>query len=616
MHKMITRLMHSTKRFSFLLLLIAAPSVFANSPYLAFSDIVSGPDTGLGDGKGSGVIVTLWGQKLGGSQGSSNVYFTDSSGTKHEVAYIYYWKNADGTLPSGPANLYESHQMQEIAISIPDSASGRGSLTVEVGGKTSNALSFTVREGGIYHVTSSGSDNGNGSWDSPWRTIDKADSTAPAGSTIYVHDVDTGSTSSSRGIYWSNADASSSLDAQFSIIAYPGFQPKVTAQNGVEGYNTEGLVVSKLDIYSSNYRDVSSTGQPTGGTVANGRTAGISSTKNGRAVANRIGDMPGGCASMYQGAISGTAKFGDNVSNFKILGNEIYDYGCEGSSKLHHTTYMTVRSDGANTQVAPWEFGFNYLHGNKAKFGIHQFDQNEGCGDLTGTLRIYKNVIVDQGGAGISVGSQCGWSMDVEIENNLLINVGLAADWDGIDPNTTSGPENGGIAIRDSGLTGTIYVENNTILGHTEDGQGPSKGGRGCLNFNGTDDNVRVVWNNNICYSEVDVPFVGAGYKADNKLNNVSGSNNVWFYRGSSPEYALVPSWDSAKVTQDPLIRISGVMISADTDSALLDNGVRTDQERDLYGNLRVGTTDIGAVELSELKSPPNPPPSVNVSTE
>ena len=28
-------------------------------PFLAFSDLVSGPSTGLGDGRGSGVVVTV-----------------------------------------------------------------------------------------------------------------------------------------------------------------------------------------------------------------------------------------------------------------------------------------------------------------------------------------------------------------------------------------------------------------------------------------------------------------------------------------------------------------------------------------------------------------------------
>ena len=598
-------------KYCFAAIITLAPlsAVYSATPYLTFSDLISGPDTGIGDGFGSGVIVTIWGQKLGNSQGDSKIYFTDSLGTQREAAHVYYWKNADGELPSGPANLNESHRMQEIAISIPDSADGAGTLQVEVNGQMSNTLPFTVRSGNIYHVTSGGSDSDNGSWASPWLTVEHAVDSAPAGSTTYIHNVDTGSNTTNRAIYWSNTSANSTLDAQFSIIAYPGYHPKVTGQAGIQGYRTTGMVVSKFDIYSSNYTSVDSNGQRVGSVIDGGMTFGILGTQNGRAIANRIGDIPGGCASKMQGAILGNAKFFDYVSNFKIFGNEIYEYGCNGSDKLHHTTYLTVRSDGDDTQVTPWEFGYNYLHDNKAKFGIHQYDQNEGCGDLTGPLHIHNNVITNQGGAGISVGSQCGWSMDVYIENNVLINVGLAADWDGLDPDTSDGPENGGIAVRDSGLLGTLYIRNNLIYKHTEDGQ--TRGGRGCLNLNGGGDNVSIIWTNNICYSEMDQPFVGTGFQAEAKLDNIQGSNNIWHYTGSSPSDAIVPSWDSAADTANPNVTVTGSTVSVATTSPAINNGTTTNIERDIYSNRRTAVIDIGPVEF--LRAPPAAPTNFTV---
>lgn len=610
MYRFITRLLQPLYTTGLVVMIALSSNAMAGDPFLAFSDLISGPDSGLGDGKGSGVIVTLWGQRLGSSQGGNKVYFTDSAGTKREVAHVYYWKNADGQLPSGPANLYASHRMQEIAVSIPDSASGPGALTVEVGGQLSNAIDFTVRDGKIYHVARRGSESGNGSWSSPWNSVSKADSTAPAGSTIYIHDVNTGDSSASKAIYWNEESSSSSLSAQFGYVAYPGYRPKVTGVVAVMGYKTQGMVTSKLDIYSSNYHSEKGVGQPSG-KIASGVSMGISTTKNGRAIANRIGDIPGGCASEMEGAIAGTAQYGDYVSNFKAIGNEIYDYGCEGSSKLHHTTYIKVRSEGKNRQVEPWEFGYNYLHGNKAKFGIHQWDQGDGCGDLTDTLRIHNNVIIDQAGAGISVGSGCDWSMDVEITNNVLINVGLAADWDGIDPDTSNGPENAGISIRDSGLLGTMYIENNTILGWAADGQ--TLGGRGCLGLEGGGDHVTIIWNNNICHTDVDLPFIGIGYNAERKEDNVSGSNNVWYYSGSSPNNAKAPSWDTNKITDNPRSSVSGSLITMQESSPVMDTGLDKGLARDIYGSLRSGKTDIGAIEISEAKSPPAPPSDVSV---
>ncbi|MCG8537586.1 MAG: hypothetical protein MI808_21055 [Pseudomonadales bacterium] len=587
-------------------LLLATPHIALADPFLAFSDLISGPDTGIGDGKGSGVIVTVWGQGLGSSQGTSKIYYTDSSGTKREAAHVYYWKNADGELPSGPANLYESHKMQEIAFSVPDSANGVGEIHVEVKKLASNPLPFTVRAGQIFHITGSGSDSNSGSFSSPWASFGEANSSAPSGSTIYLHDLEIGSPTSKRGIYWSGANANSTLEAQYAVVAYPGYQPTVTGKEGVQSYQRDGMVVSKLDIYSSNNLSVDAYGQPSNGN-GSGPTFGINSTADGRAVANRIGDIPGGCSSKYQGAISGAAKFYNYVSNFKALGNEVYDYGCNGSTKLHHTTYMSIRSDGKNLKVTPWEFGYNYLHGNKAKFGIHQFDQNVGCGQFEDKpIRIHNNVVIDQAGAGISVGSEC-WTVDVEIENNVLINVGLAADWDGKDPNTSDGPENGGISIRDSGLKGTVTIRNNLIHGFTADNQEDGTGGRACLNFYGSQDNVVVLWDNNICYTDEDRPFMGSGYNADNKYDNVTGSNNVWYYSGSSPSFAKVPFWSTNHITTNPNIVVDGAEIEVgNKDAVVVDKAPASDLERDIYGKSRGSKPDIGPVEFF---NPPSPPP-------
>lgn len=614
----------------FLLAVLAlfAQGAFAQ-PFLAFSDLVSGPSTGLGDGKGSGVVVTVWGQGLGASQSDSQILYRTADGEALKPAYVYYWKNADGKLPSGPANLFESHRMQEIAFSIPEAPAGRGEIIVRVDGIDSNALPFTVRSGNIYHVKGSGSNKNDGSWSAPFAGIDYAVNAVPSGSTIYVHDVDAGSFSNpgDRAIYWNNSSASSTLDAQFTLTAYPGFQPKAIAQRGVESYQTEGWVVSKLDVYASNYLSVDSNGQPRGDVISSSprATYGIQLSKDGRAVANRIGDIPGGCASQAQGAILGNKSW---VGNNKIFGNEIYDYGCEGSDKLHHTTYLSIRSSD-DPQVEPWEWGYNYLHGNHAKFGIHNYDEGDVCGDVVAPLKIYKNVIVDQGGAGISVGSACGWSMDVFIEDNVLINVGLAAAWDGVDPASVQGPEGGGIALRDASLLGTFYISNNLIYRWST--QGLNRGAEGCLSFNSGGDNLRVIWANNICYSELDLPFVAAGFRAENKLDNVDGSHNLWF----KPNIGEAPAWDVKPVVADPRLEVYGAKVTAMDGSPIFGSGVASSsgsefsamisetlksasftrsRSRDIYGNIRSdNNADIGPLTGADQIAAPLPPTGVSI---
>jgi len=590
---------------------VSSSYAWAISPFLAFSDVISGPASGLGDGRGQGMIVTVWGQNLGSSQGTSKIFYEDSEGETRQASYVYYWKNADGVAPSGPANLFQSHRMQEVAFSIPESALGKGTIFAEVNGVKTNPLDFSVRPGSIFFVSSKGNDStGDGSFENSWQTVSHADSAAPKGSTIYILDVDTGDRKSSRAIYWNNTSASSSLEEQFSIIAYPGYQPKVIAQKAVENYTTSALVVSKLDIYASNYLAVDSNDQPIGTPISNGDTYGIQSSRNGRAIGNRIGDIPGGCASKWNAAINGNANVGDRVSNFKGFGNEIYDYGCDGTDKLHHTIYLSVRS-GDGLVVEPWEWGYNYLHGNKAKFGIHQYDEGTECGDLAGPLRIYNNVIIDQSGSGISVGSTCGWSMDIYIHNNVIINVGLAADWDGIDPDTSNGAENGGIGLRDRGLLGTAYIRNNLIYMYSEDGQ--TIGGRGCLNLTGIGDYVQVVFQNNICFTTMSQPFIGFGYSSENKSDNIRGSNNIWIDQGQSK--LTPPTWDNAALTNNPDLKISGSFISVNSSSPIVDSGISVPIKRGIYGTRRDADIDIGPIEFSDREgvSPPESPTNLFV---
>lgn len=593
--------------FILLVQVIFSSQVFATSPILHFSDLVSGPDTGIGDEVGSGVIVTIWGQHLGDSQGASTIVYKDS-GDVERNAHVYYWKRADGQLPSGPSNLYASHGMQEIALSIPDSSEGLGTIQITVSGESSS-LPFTVRSGNIYHVKSTGSDSeGDGSFASAWQTIEKAiEKVDDPGSTIYIHNVDIGCDDCKFGIKWDNPDAGSSLEAQFGFIAYPNTRPTSTGARGITNRKIDGQVVSKLDFYSSNYLSEDENGQFSNNTQS--ITMCIESDRFGRAVANRCTDIPGGCASAQGAAIVGNAIDGDNeVGGYQILGNEIYDYGCEGTRKFHHTTYLTVRSADLNLQVKPWRFGWNYLHGNHAKNGIHMFDESFStpqCGSPTGTVIINDNVVIDQGGAGISIASNCPWISDFDVYNNLLINTGLAADWDGIDPTTSDGAVTSAISISDDGLMGTINIFNNTIIGWNADDN--AEDAQACLGLKGTGDNVTILYNNNVCSTIKDKAFVDHGCcGAEVQLDNVTGGNNVWFFDGLDALKAVAPDWDAAAVNEDPLISNINVKYAISTGSSTLDaNNSSALSDRDIYGFERGDKPEIGAFEFT-LK--PNSP--------
>ena len=572
----------------------------APAPLLRFTDLISGPATGLGDGQGSGAIVTIWAQGVGDSQGTGKVYLTDLNGTKREAANVYYWKRADGQLPSGPARLWYSHLMQEIAFSIPaGSVNGLGSITVETGSQTSNAMPFTVRAGSIYHIKTGGNNSNNGSWASPWASWDGAALTAPAGSLVYFHDVDTGQMQNAgdRAIYWRNESASSGVANQFAVIAYPGTRPQAIGRRAVEGYKVEGMVVSKFKIHSSSHRTWTQGGGFTSEITATGGPFGVQTTAQGRVIANRITEIDGGGTTGAAGAIAGSGTYQDYVSNAKLYGNEIHDYGKPNTNKLHHTTYMTVRtSQGGDRQVEPWEWQFNFLHSNDAKFGIHQFDQNAGSGDLTGKLKIQNNVIVEQGGAGISVGASNSavWSMNCGIDNNVLIDVGRAAAWDGVDTSTVDSAENPAINLRDGGgLTGLYTVRNNTIYRWAEDAAQPW--GRSALGFGSSSTNISVDFSDNMARTDLDYPYVFYGDSSTEGGTDLTGSGNSFSTATSNPSEAVVPSFDAAAITASPQITVDGAIVTVGSASPLKGGSDITGY--DIYGAPRPVSATIGAVE-------------------
>ena len=559
--------------FSFML---PASAVENLPPVLNFSDLISGPATGLNDGKGEGVIVTVWGNNLGGAQGDSRVYFKDENGAISEAAYIYYWKNADGTyaksvdgvLSGGPANLYESHKMQEIAFSIPNASLGLGEIYVVVDGVQSNSLAFTVRSGNIYHVKYDGDNTNSGSFDAPWAFVNGfykfrgAAAKVAAGDTVYVHDgvVDENNDFGggfNRGIYV--AGINSTLSNQTAFVAYPGARVTMRGANwGVDINQAYGIVFSKYVVEVGNY-DLP---PPDSNTVLpTGDLTGIDTSQNGRIVANEITNLEGKCPSGAAGAISGGAPSWNGVGNVKILGNYVHHFGCAQSSDFQHVFYLTNRSAGAS-DVEAWEMGWNYLKNNPTLHGLHNYDEEESgsnCGDVTGTLLIHNNVVVNQKGYAITLsasdfdGSDPCWSADVKIFNNVFKNVGHGPTWQK-DIGSNS------ISIVDGGLSGTVEIYNNTVYEWSDPENidnskyGAKSGHKTGLELGGQGDYVTLIVNNNLFYTPLDVPF----FKVAPQLqNNVSGSNNFWYYSGTNPEKAVAPSWDANPFTLNPQVVVS-----------------------------------------------------------
>jgi hypothetical protein len=586
-------------------------------PVLSFSDLINGPDTGIGDGLGSGAIVTVWGFHLGASKLSSTLEFCDSASVCRE-GHIYYWKNADGLLPSGPANLYESHGMQEIAFSIPDSEAGLGIIKINTS-SGSSTLPFTIRPGQIFHITSTGDDStGDGSYNNPWKTIDRADNSntgVPSGSTIYIHNVLTGTIdqTSKFGIYSNGNGSKSSLEAQYSYVAYPNTHPEIVAANGALGYNggnpVRGLVESKLSFYIAE-ADEDADHQP-----INSReqfSFGIYGSADGRIIGNFITDhypldINGGCPDAQQGAIVSGVGSGDKASNLKVFGNEIKEYGCDGTNRQHHTTYFTIRGGESNPQLVSPEIGWNYLKDNLAQGGIHYFDENlngVNCGDFTGIFKIHDNVIVNQAGPALENYAKCPTTTKFEYYNNIAINSGLKSAFG---PTHTDGTLYEAVMIGQAGGSDASHAElnfyNNVFYKWNDMDQTGQL--NSCIGFHAIEATITIKWTDNICLTDKDKPFITSDYQGKLLESAITGEGNVWFSSANTNNNSIPPSWDSTKIFSDPKLLWSASKLLVRPDSPIIGKSSST-LSHDIYGNSRGVSSEVGAVSYKMIPKPPH----------
>jgi hypothetical protein len=156
--------------FAFFMQNIAAAT---SDPVLFFSDLTSGPKSGWEGSSTRGAAVTIWGENLGASGGSS---YVTVNGNQLTLGSDY----AEWGEDLGPAR-----SLDRITFWLNRNCQdGAGQISVTVNGVTSNPLPFTVRSGNIYFIAKDGSDSYNGRFstrsghsgsDGPWQTIPMAD---------------------------------------------------------------------------------------------------------------------------------------------------------------------------------------------------------------------------------------------------------------------------------------------------------------------------------------------------------------------------------------------------------------------------------------------------------
>lgn len=561
----------------------------SGAPVLNFSDIISGPKIGNTDGLGSGAIVSIWGNNLGGSQGASQIYVSGIP-----AAHVYYWGNADGNKDAGPADLYAVQKMQTISFSIPATAvDGANTIYVTVGGQQSNTLPFTVRTGNIYFVKTTGSDSaGNGSWNNPLRTMvyvgdgsgnAGAGGKVKAGDIVYIGD----GVTESQGLPIKYIDGTPSMPV--SLIAYPGAQVVIL---GPSGYGI-GPHMHASAFWNFSKLTIKTTGD------------GIDTFRGMRAVANEITNYPGAYANGQGGAITGDNynfpldPAHDIVSGIKNFGNYIHDFGGPTTDKLHHIFYISNRG---GLPAEAFELGWNYIRDNGAYHALHVYDEGR-CGDFTGTIKIHDNVVKNQVGVGFGVssgGSATCISAPINVYNNLFINVG--AKFSGTDSYHSYA-----IGMSGSYTKSHVRIYNNTFYGFSDatavdpaffpdmsNAMGP---------FGGTWEFV-----NNIVINTNNVPYrsTNGGFAF---VNPALATNNIWYSPGGTQPS---PSWETNQITTNPLfinltlsdLHLQSASPAIDTGSSLVSAIVT----RDLNGNPRPqgSSWDIGAYEYISSYTPPS----------
>lgn len=577
---------------SYLLITLFSTNLYAADPVLRFSNFTDGPDTGLNDDTtGSGTIVTIWGQNLGASQGTSKVYFTDSEATKREASYVYYWGTSDG---SNSPSEHSVQKMQEISFSIPDSALGAGTMTVEVEGVVSNTLPFYTRaSGSCYYIdiaVNGGSDSNDGSWASPWLTGEHAMGEVSAGDIVYVCDgVDRRDDSGDYGINLSGC--AGTANNMTGLCGYPLANATFAGSDrGVRNTAEDYMMISNLNILVGDDGSVSS--------------ACVEGSAYGRFVGLRLSNITGETPTGQQAAfVANNLSGADEVSAVKFIGNFIDGFGEVGTNRQEHTTYFSNRSGSGDvaTAVPAPEVAWNYLKNCLADSGLHFYDENnddpetDGTGDYTGTLKIHHNYVENQRATGVNlniggtgVDPVTGWTMDTQIYSNIFISTGLG-------PEHTDGvAKYAAIQLAGAKNESAIKVYNNTFIGYGDDGEIlGTPAFNACLTaelFGGTID-----WCNNIVQDTQDLAYYNTNDWSDTSITG--HSNNIW-YNGGDSTPASAPSWDTSPSASDPDLNTD---YSLKSTSPGLNTGYDTSAivgTLDIYG-IPWGTMDIGAVSLS-----------------
>lgn len=576
-----------TKRIlalAILALLVTVPA-FAAKPILHFSDLTSGPATGLGDGNGSGAIVTVWGHNLGTSQGDSAIYVGGN-----ESSYVYYWGNSDGASGGGPANLYASHKMQEIVFSVPEMTNGTKKIKVTVDGNDSNELDFTVNSGHIYFIDpDSPDDPGSGTWASPFKSpssyITKISSAGgnEDGDIAYFMDGNyTGEyiTTAWRANFFLGTTHSGISGAENAFVGYPGQNSVyITYFHSTSTGTNFHLNASAVGVHGAEYITIAKLR-----TVADG--PGVIAGSNYRVVGNSMNNLleysPAGAVGF---GFFSTDSWGSE--NVKVLGNEIT--GGTAGTTVDHAIYPGALT--ANIDV-----GWNYTHDDKfgGKVSINR-DGAWASGYTMTNILVHDNYfdVVNSSVDGRAViVFETGEGSSIYVYNNIV-----------------KGPNSVANTWTMTALSGNVYYYNNTIYKG-----GPENSGSTMPVFYAFAQDLHghnyapesLTYINNIVEANANTKYYIKAIVVDGNgtTPSITIQNNLWYGTGAFADNVVCDlgtctDVDSQDNVDPKFTSSSDYSLQADSPAIGTGSNLNAIFTTDFMGELRGTTWDIGAVEYS-----------------
>lgn len=403
---------------------VAPLMAFGASPVLHFSDLTWGPSTGWQGSTSQGAAVTVWGENLGSTRGSS--YITVNGAQLTADADYAEWGAA------GPAR-----SLQRITFWLNSNCtSGAGTITVNVNGVASNALPFSVAAGTIYFVSvGSGNDSNNGLYatasggsNGPFRDIYMFNPQYnPSGDGQYIVYVEGGTYSTQDpagdGDFVSLRGPYGSATKQKALIAYPGQTPVLDCSQLTE----------RGAIWPADYAPY---GLDSYYTVAK------LTFENGSDGLDNFGDyiriVGNDFESMLLPIWSGVV-FAENTQYLWVLGNLFNDCGATSDGSDKHNVYSVSTSLSVNQasqyHYVGWNEFANAQSGSDNRGGVVWARTDSGVASQFHTNHLYYNDNYFHGGNQDFVELGDGPALsDIWIYNNVFtggpsVNSTISIEW-------------------------------------------------------------------------------------------------------------------------------------------------------------------------------------------